>query len=226
MLELAGRAGHDLQLSLTFDSKQIYLVETWISTWYGYRYGFEPASYLPGPHQGRWVLNVWPSLKEEIAGSLYRFTTPDGAVHKLDQVSAGGWLPSRDGSDLAYHPTSQRVAGPGGDFFDFSEYAANRVVHHTDRNGNRISYHYQSAQGGWRPWKIVDTVGREVELVCDGATWSEITELRLLRPGHSALVWRFEYSRWRRHGTSRSTRFPTTNGITDVCTDCRPPRGC
>jgi hypothetical protein len=104
VLELPGRAGHDLRLSLTFNSKQFYLLETWISTWYGYRYGFGPESYLPGPHQGRWLLNVWPSLKEEVAGSLYRFTTPDGAVHKLDQPAAGGWLRSRDGSDLAYHP--------------------------------------------------------------------------------------------------------------------------
>ncbi len=132
---------------------------------------------MPGPHQGRWFLNIWPSLKEESPGE-YLFSTPDGAVHRLHQYS-GGWHVATDGSYIGYNPTSKHVAYPSGEFFDFSEYDTNHRIHHVDRNGNRITYVFGSYSGAWRPVQIIDTLGREIDFIYGDSRWSFVTEIRV-----------------------------------------------
>jgi len=67
ILSLPGRAGHDLNISLTYNSKQ--LVRRYVD-------GIYRAEYFnDGPTAGRWILNVWPSLKIVSPGYAYEFTS-------------------------------------------------------------------------------------------------------------------------------------------------------
>ncbi|MEJ2083068.1 MAG: hypothetical protein P8Y94_13075, partial [Acidobacteriota bacterium] len=113
ILSLPGRAGHDLSLYATYNSKQFWLEngQTWDAYHAEYVYTFHSHSYLPGPNQGRWILNIWPSLVEESPNG-FLFTTPDGAVHRLDDYSGYGWYVATDGSYLAYNYNTKRVAYP------------------------------------------------------------------------------------------------------------------
>ncbi len=197
ILSLAGRAGHDLNITATYNSKQLWLEPWQMYTWEGYRYGFNINSYLPGPHSGRWLLNIWPSIKEEVPNSLYYFTTPDGAVHVLNQNVSNRFL-AADGSYIAYIPSTKKVVYPDGSFWDFSVYDTQHKVHHVDRNGNRITYVYSQYSGSlWRPTQIIDTLGREINFVYGDSEWSYVTEIQILNrdgTGHQTLTYELDYS--------------------------------
>jgi hypothetical protein len=94
IITLPGRAGHDLHLTMSYNSKQLVREEQIL---YGVNY-WNPRFFYEGPTSGRRLVNCWPTL--EYAGpNLYYFTTPDGAVHKLDRV-VGDYLYATDGSGL------------------------------------------------------------------------------------------------------------------------------
>lgn len=193
ILSLPGRAGHDLNLYLSYGSKQFWLEKAMVYDYdlRTYVHGFNSYSYLPGPHQGRWVLNIWPSLKEESPGE-YLFTTPDGAVHRLHQY-AGGWYIASDGSYIAYSVGSKHVAYPSGEFFDFSEYDTNHRVHYVDRNGNRITYVFGSYYGSWRPVQIIDTLGREIDFTYGDSYWGFVTQIRVQNHAGQDLTFDLQY---------------------------------
>ena len=103
VLSLPGRAGHDLNLALTYNSKQLtrYLngSSQWVARWFH-----------EGPTVGRWIINTWPSLQFEGDLDAY-FTTPDGAVHRLERENTGEyWYYSKDGSYLRYHVNNETVS--------------------------------------------------------------------------------------------------------------------
>jgi len=187
LLTLPGRAGHDLAIVVSYNSKQVIReYPEWMYNVIEYDWGHKAHFYHEGPTMGRWVINVWPNLK--IDGSIYYFTTPDGAVHKLSKYSYP-WYIAEDGSDIAYNPSTLKVEYPNGEVFDFSEYDSSYLVHHVDRNGNRITYHFENT--GWhRPYKIVDTLGREVLLTYDGL---EIIQITIKNHAGQDLIYSFGY---------------------------------
>jgi len=187
LLTLPGRAGHDLAIVASYNSKQVIReYPEWMYNGIEYDWGHKAHFYHEGPTMGRWVINVWPNLK--IDGSIYYFTTPDGAVHKLSKYSYP-WYVAEDGSDIAYNPSTLKVEYPNGEVFDFSEYDSSYLVHHVDRNGNRITYHFENT--GWhRPYKIVDTLGREVLLTYDGL---EIIQITIKNHAGQDLIYSFGY---------------------------------
>jgi RHS repeat-associated protein len=163
LITLPGRAGHDLQLTMSYNSKQLVRRQVYTSA----NYYWQPQFYQDGPTSGRWLVNSWPTLKTD-SSTCYYFTSPDGAVHKMDREGyPSGYYYASDGSGLRYHAGVKRVEFPDGTYFDFSESAYGRV-HHVDRNGNRITY-----QSG-NPRTITDTLGRRVLVyyVDDPNHWS------------------------------------------------------
>ncbi|GAB4240672.1 MAG: hypothetical protein Kow00109_15870 [Acidobacteriota bacterium] len=193
VLSLPGRAGHGVELVLSYGSRQFYL-EPWTQYgWSGYYYQFYVRSYLPGPHCGRWHLNIWPMLKAAADGQSYYFTTPDGAVHHLHQPSSG-WLVATDGSDLAYHSGRQHVAYPDGRYFDFSEYASQHRVQWVDRNGNRITYEFEHyGYDRWRPVRLIDTLGRVITFRYEDPEPTYVTAITVTNHAGAELTWRLEY---------------------------------
>jgi hypothetical protein len=156
LISLKGRAGHDLNIHATYNSKQLVRVEESEDEYWA-------RFYHEGPTAGRWILNIWPAL-EVVSSEIAYFTTPDGAVHKISQDGYwSNWRYSDDGSNIAWSPNSERVYLPNGDSFDFSDYDSDQKVYHRDRHGNQITYYFE--EWGWQePYKIVDTLGREVFL--------------------------------------------------------------
>jgi len=150
LFTLPGRAGHDLHLGLSYNSKQL-IREQYFQYGGSYWYG---RFFQRGPMSGRWLVNSWPTL-EYLGGSYYRFTTVDGAVHNID-YSEGFYVYASDGSGLRYNTGLKRVEFLDGTHYDFSAADTTGTVHHVDRNGNRITY-----QSG-NPRTITDTLGRRV----------------------------------------------------------------
>ena len=161
VLSLPGRAGHDLNLALTYNSKQLtrYLngSSQWVARWFH-----------EGPTVGRWIVNTWPSLQFEGDLDAY-FTTPDGAVHRLQRESTGHyWYYSKDGSYLRYHVNNETVSYVNGISYDFSDFDSLLKVYNRDRHGNTITYEFEdNGYGALRPFLITDSLGREVTLSYD-----------------------------------------------------------
>ncbi len=184
LVTLPGRAGHDLRLSMSYNSKQLVRYE---ENYYGTSYWYG-RFFQEGATSGRWLVSSWPTLQYE-AGPCYYFTSPDGAVHKLDRAE-GPLLYASDGSGMRYAP-GPRVEQLDGSYFDFS--IAGRVDH-VDRNGNRITY---ETSGQTR--KITDTLGREVLIYCEpephNSYWNQRVHQIVVKNHQGAdLVWTFGYA--------------------------------
>jgi hypothetical protein len=193
LISLPGRAGHDLSIVASYNSKQIVRqYDPYMYDGIEYGPGHQAHFYHQGPTMGRWMINVWPTL--QIEGDVYYFTTPDGAVHKLSKYSYPRYI-AEDGSDIAYDPTTLKVSYPNGEFFDFSQYDTQHVIHHVDRNGNQISYHFEDFAHylDYRPFKIVDTLGREVLLNYEYIHSTEISEMVVKNHAGQDLTYSFEY---------------------------------
>ncbi|RPJ61955.1 MAG: hypothetical protein EHM23_04910, partial [Acidobacteria bacterium] len=178
LLTLPGRAGHDLHLTMSYNSKQLTREEY---SQYGVSY-WDGRFFQEGPTSGRWLINSWPTL-EYYAGYYCYFTTPDGAVHDLDRFE-GPYIYASDGSGLRYNTGLQRMESLDGSYFDFSTAG---LVHHVDRNGNRITY-----QSG-NPRTITDTLGRHVLIYLSGVQVGQIVVQNDPTFIEDDLVYQFDY---------------------------------
>ncbi len=200
IVSLPGRAGHDLNITATYNSKQ--LVRRDIDPDPDFDL-YQGEYFNTGPTMGRWVVNVWPAL--EVISTIqynhvYRFTTPDGAVHRLDRCVFYGpgqeFYYAADGTNIRYSVANQQVQLINGEVFDFSQYVSpDYKIFHRDRNGNQITYHF-ALGGGWvRPVKITDTLGREVFLRYDNSPDPRtITSIAVKNHAGVEKSWTFGYT--------------------------------
>ncbi|MEE8584046.1 MAG: hypothetical protein V3T83_04260, partial [Acidobacteriota bacterium] len=186
LLSLPGRAGHDLNLTLAYNSKQIVR--------YPYLSGHAVRFYDEGYTVGRWKLNIWPQLQQE--GSTYYFTSPDGAVHRIPWNPTLGWSISDDSTNIRV--SGNKVKYLSGESFDFSSYNSLREVYHLDKNGNRITYQFEEVGGiitpNVRPARIIDTLGRTVELAYTSSTGTTLASLTVKNHAGADLTWQFSHT--------------------------------
>ena len=190
LISLPGRGGHDLNLTLTYNSKQLVREEVgadWEGRWFH-----------EGPTVGRWVTNFWPSLKSEgTPGNMtYYLTTPDGAVHRLVDLG-GGTYGSVDSTNIYYLEYQDVVYLLSGYRLDFSDYDSLQKIYHVDPNGNYITYEFSAT--GSSPEKIIDTLGREVTFSyhTSGTQAGEMKDITVKNHAGSDLVYSFDYTQKR-----------------------------
>jgi len=181
LVSLPGRAGHDVNITLSYNSKQLVHEDDGTGT-------IHCRWFNEAPHSGRWFLNIWPSL--EIDGGNAYFTTPSGAVHHFIDLSTQYWE-TLDGTNLVYDSYNETVHMLDGSQFDFSDFQSSQKIYHYDRWGNYITYQFDQNE---KLEKIIDTLGREVNFTL--GIEDRVEEIRVKNHAGVDLVWTFAYEEY------------------------------
>ncbi|HYJ86711.1 MAG TPA: S8 family serine peptidase [Pyrinomonadaceae bacterium] len=180
MIDLKGRAGLDLNLTLFYNS----LVWTKDSTYI--KYNADLGSPAPG------FRLALPTLQQRFLNPqtgmyAYMMVTPSGSRVELRQVGSSSVYESQDGSYIQLdmsNPNAPLVRTTDGTQMSFIPVTINseyRCAQIKDRNGNYISATHDTTNG--RLSTVTDTLGRVVSLVYDGSgnlsairqTWGGVT---------------------------------------------------
>jgi RHS repeat-associated protein len=165
LLQLSGRAGLDLNLTLFYNSL------VWTKDGSNMKFNADLGSPAPGFQLGL------PKLQQRFLNSktgiwAYMLVTPSGGEVELRQVGTSNIYESQDSSytqldvSTATAPLLRATDGTQFKFIQVNvngEYRCERI---TDRNGNYISATYNSTNG--HLIDLTDTLGRVVTFVYDG----------------------------------------------------------
>src|SRR5437867_6969990 len=181
LLTLKGRAGLDLSLTLSYDSRQFKFPVPGSIDW-NYQ----------GPTMGRWVPNFMPYVREylvPISGgwtSDAEVTVETGAKQQLVHKTPPGVDIS---SDMQYSLDSKILSTKSGYWYNFSNPLR---IRRGDPNGNYIDY---IATEPGKVAQIVDSLGRSVNIYYEHSTDSSLpTRLTVLNNSGSLLTYTFEYA--------------------------------
>ncbi|HKG48371.1 MAG TPA: S8 family serine peptidase [Pyrinomonadaceae bacterium] len=164
LLSLAGRAGLDLNLTLSYNSL------VWTKDGSYMKFNADLGSPAPGFRLG------FPTLQQRFLNSqtgmwAYIMVTPSGGRVELRQVGTSNIYESEDGSYTQLNITdvnAPAIRTTDGTQYTFTPAGVNneyRCREIKDRNGNYISATYNSTNGHLQT--ITDTLGRVVEFLYD-----------------------------------------------------------
>jgi RHS repeat-associated protein len=189
LVSLPGRAGHDLNLTLYYNSL------VWTKQGGLIQYNADGGFPAPGFHLGFPVLQK-RFLDAETSAFAYMLVTPSGGRVKLVRVGATNVYEAIDGSYTRLDKATNVVTAKGGTQYVFGfamgtgDQQERRCTQIKDRNGNIISIDYH-ADG--RVQKVTDTLLRVVNFSYDAdGNLSHLTQSREAS-GHTNLLARFDY---------------------------------
>ncbi|MDX2045009.1 MAG: hypothetical protein SF097_27605, partial [Acidobacteriota bacterium] len=148
LVSLAGRSGHDLNLTLSYNSL------VWLKS--GSLMRFDPDLGWPGPGFRLGFPTFFGPYTNSLTNRIsYQVITPSGSVIELRQVNSTTW----DAEDSSY---TRLTLNTSGDYVlttaDGTQYIYGQDLIIKDRNGNLITVTYNSENG--QIGTITDTLGR------------------------------------------------------------------
>jgi len=199
LLSLKGRAGFDLNLHLSYNSR---LFQFWTDDFGNNCIGLNGVNGYEGRIvDGGWLVNAHPYLYEwysddgELGYNLHAsITLETGETTEVSTAYAGYPLATTpDGIEMQYDYISKKLTLRSGVWYDFSNYQTG-VVRKGDANGNYQEFHLDSANN---ITQIIDSLGRTVNFYYDLAGYPDYlpapTRITVLNNNGSTLTYALEY---------------------------------